>query len=249
MIGNARQEAVPAAQEPEELVEAALHRVGLRSDAQVPLAHHPGHITGGLQVVRERGLLEREVVLRLRLVACRAKTLLVPPGQQSRPGRAAPGTGHVAVREPHAAGGQGVETRRRDVLDALESEIRVAEIVGHDQQDVGLAVCRRCGKRRAAKRDGGKAEACGARSGRERRHGLAPWWVRPWDGHVFTGRGASRRSSRSSATGVRRRARAPGSTGPRSPRRHDPDGTAGAASAGRADRRVGCRLRRSSPGK
>ena len=151
---DARQEVVPTPQEPEELVEAPLHGVELRGNTQVPLAHHPGHIAGGLQVVRERGLLEPEPILEIRFVALRAETLLVPSGQQTRTRRAAPRSGHVPAREPHPAGSQGVETRRRDVRAALESEIRVAEIIGHDQQDVGFAVFRRRRDRRAAHRDG-----------------------------------------------------------------------------------------------
>ena len=237
--GNARPEAVPAPHEAEELVEAPLHRVVLGRNAEVPLAHRAGHVARRLQAVREGGLLEGEGIVGCVFVTMHAKTLLVPPGQQPRARRTAPGPGHVPVREPHPAGREGVEVRRRDVLDALEPEVPVAEVVRDDQQDVGLAVRRRRGSRRAAQRDGRQSEACRVGSGRrEHRHGLAP-----------TGWGASARSSRSSAPGVRRRARAPGRKGPRSRRRPRPGCRAGTESPGRAGHPAECRPHRTPPGR
>ena len=152
--GHARPEVVRAPQEPEELVEPPLQGMELGSGAQVPLADRPGRVARGLQAVRQRRFLKGERFVGRPLVTPHAEPLLIPPGQQARPSRAAPRSGHVPVREPHPAGREGVQVRRRDVLDAVETHIRVAEIVGHDQQDVGPAVFGHRGGCRTAHRDG-----------------------------------------------------------------------------------------------
>ena len=76
-----------------------------------------------------------------------AEAGLIAAGQQPGPAGRAIGGRHVALREPHAVGGEGVEVRRRHGPDSavgdglragpvLEAAFAPAEVVRDDQQDV-----------------------------------------------------------------------------------------------------------------
>jgi len=67
-----------------------------------------------------------------------AETVLVAAGHQPRAGRAAVRPGDVAVTEAHAVLGERIDVRRRDVLAALEADVGVAQVVGQQDDDVGL---------------------------------------------------------------------------------------------------------------
>ena len=60
-----REIAVSAAEEAEELVEAALLRMKLRRAAQVPLADQAGRVAGRLEPIGDRGFRERQADLPL----------------------------------------------------------------------------------------------------------------------------------------------------------------------------------------
>ncbi len=129
--------AVRAAEEAEELVEAALLRVHFRQRAEVPLADQAGGVAGGLEPVGEGRLGQRQALAAagIELVA---EAGLVAAGQQPGARRRAIRPGHVAVGEPHAGGGQRVEVRRGDVLAAVEAHVGIAHVVADDEQDVGF---------------------------------------------------------------------------------------------------------------
>jgi len=65
--------------------------------------------------------------------------LLVAPGQKGCAGRAAHGTVGVIIGELHAGFGQCVDVRRLDLGAAVTADITVPKVVGHYQNDVGLA--------------------------------------------------------------------------------------------------------------
>ena len=75
--------------------------------------------------------------------------VVVHPGEQHRAGRRA-GGGGVEAREPQPRRGQRVQVRGPD-LAAEGPDVGVAQVVGHEDQDVG-AGGRRLGLRRGAGR-------------------------------------------------------------------------------------------------
>ena len=71
--------------------------------------------------------------------------LLIAASHQARAGRAAIRPADVAAGEAHAAFGQRINLRRVNLRVALAAQFAVAEIVGKDDEDVGLALGRlRC---------------------------------------------------------------------------------------------------------
>ena len=124
----------------EELVEAAVERVFPALPAELPLADRPGGVAGGPHHLGQRRLVEVEAIVLDRRVELVAVSLRVAAGHQPGAGRAADRGGHVAGLEAHARGAQGVDVRGLDDLAAVQAEIAVAEIVGEDEDDVGLAL-------------------------------------------------------------------------------------------------------------
>ena len=76
----------------------------------------------------------RGVVIRILLVA---EALLVAAGHERGARGAAERMGDVAAGAKHAAAGEPVEVRRRDVLAAIEAHVGVAMIIGNDQEEIG----------------------------------------------------------------------------------------------------------------
>ena len=123
-----------------EVIEAAVLRpeflVGV---TQVPFADHVGRITGFLQRLGQRPFVGRQAVAvvgedhqRLQAVAHR-----IAAGHQGRAGRGAHGHA-VEVFEPHTLVRELVDVRGLDVAAAI-AEVGIAEVVGHDEDDVGFA--------------------------------------------------------------------------------------------------------------
>ncbi len=134
-----------AAREAKEFVKAALDRIETIGRAQMPLADKARGIAGRLQGIGDGCLGQRQADVvasslgwsaRIEFVA---ETLLIAPGQQSGPGRAAIRARHVTARESRARFGQGVEMGRGNILTPLKTGIGIAQVVGHDHQHVGLA--------------------------------------------------------------------------------------------------------------
>jgi hypothetical protein len=148
-MGLATMEAVPA-------LEAATTGPGVARRGhvrlvlrrEVPLAHRVRHVAVGTEDLGEEAVAAGDATPvagvpdgevgdpghRVRVV--------VAPGEQACPGRRAQ-RGRVEVGEAHAARGQPVEVRRVDIR-PVATELRVADVVEHDHDDVRRASrCRR----------------------------------------------------------------------------------------------------------
>ena len=125
------------------LVESTLHRMaGGNVSAQMPLSNNPGMITGGPQEFRNGFLLSGEAhigILRLVLgVSLEAKPLGIAGGHEPGERRATDGVGNVFVGATHSVPGNGINVRRRNVLASVEAGVRIAQIVAHNHNHVGL---------------------------------------------------------------------------------------------------------------
>ena len=118
---------------------------------QVPLARHVGVVAGLLQQRRDGDDAVREVAFVARLVllvgvgfsehGAEAGGMGVDAGEQHRARGRARGRDEEA-REQQARARERVEVRRAD-LAARDAQVRVAEVVGDDQQDARARVSRR----------------------------------------------------------------------------------------------------------
>jgi hypothetical protein len=132
---------MPAAEQAVILLEAALHRVKLRMRAEMPLANGARGVASLVQELRHRGLAQRQTghgaLGQPRGIVLMSKPMLIPAGEDARASGTAERMRHIAARAADALGSELVEMRRGDVLAPLETHIRVAEIVGDDEEDVG----------------------------------------------------------------------------------------------------------------
>jgi hypothetical protein len=132
---------VAAAEEAEGVGEAARVRMEAGGRAEVPLADGAGGVAGVRQQPGQQRLGDGQSDLgvfgQIGGVGLVAEALLVAAGEKPGAGGAAVGVGHVAVREADAVFGERVDVRRRDVGAAVEADVRVAEVVGDDHDDVG----------------------------------------------------------------------------------------------------------------
>ena len=77
-----------------------------------------------------------------------AKPLLIPPGEESRPGRTAIGTRDITAGAANALLRQGIDVRRSNFLAAVDAEVGIAKIVHQDDENIWPArwlVLGRCG--------------------------------------------------------------------------------------------------------
>ena len=131
---------VRSAKKPQELVEAALHRVVLGIRAKMPLAKQRRAVAGRAQAIRQRPLGQRQA----EPFECRPdvdvelvpETLRVAACQQARAGRTAVRAGDVAVGESDASGGERIDIGRHDVAASVHAKIGVSHVVGDDDEDV-----------------------------------------------------------------------------------------------------------------
>ena len=124
-------------------VEAALDRPGR---THVPLADHPGAVTGLLQELGDGDVVVKQMT-RVSGAAFRrrfgrdeitdAGFVRMQAGEERRARRAA-ARGRIDLLETRPGPGEAVEVRRRD-LAAIATEIRIAEVVGEDDEHVGTA--------------------------------------------------------------------------------------------------------------
>ena len=125
--------------------------------AEMPLPDQPRAVASRAEQFRECPFGEGEPDLDVRRrrragIELVAESLLVAAGEQPGAGRAAVRARHIARRAAHARGGESVEPRRGDVTPSLEARVGVAEIVGHDDENVGPP--RRPGRQGRGERDG-----------------------------------------------------------------------------------------------
>ena len=62
----------------------------------------------------------------------------VKAGHEHAARRGADGRAGIGIGESHAVGGQAIEIRRFDLLLAVAAEVAVAEVIGQDEDDIGL---------------------------------------------------------------------------------------------------------------
>ena len=92
-------------------------------------------------MIRDRplaGWQSRPRVRRRGPIGLEPEAVLIPPSDQSGAGRTTLRCADVARREPHAVRRDGVNLRRDDLPRSLAAEIGIPEIVGKDDDDVGL---------------------------------------------------------------------------------------------------------------
>ncbi len=140
-VGSGIRIGMASVRETEELVETPFHRVVLRRKTEVPLANETGHVTRLFQPIRDCLLAQRHAHVRLFLrrragVVPMAEALLIPAGHQPRARRTAHRARHVAVRETHPTRRNGVDVRCRNVLTASRAQVRVAQVVRENDNDV-----------------------------------------------------------------------------------------------------------------
>ena len=107
--------------------------------SHMPLTRHEGPVACRFQHLRDRCCIFREPAPVSRLSQIRdhvpdSYLVRVLPRENARPRRTAPGGG-IELRKAYSAGSQLVQVRRVD-LSAKAAKVAIAQIIGHDQQDV-----------------------------------------------------------------------------------------------------------------
>ena len=120
-------------------IESALHRqVGTLKMAEMPLPADVCGVTGFLQRLRQRALVQRQAVLRPRAdhADLQAMPDRIPPRHQGRASGRADGQ-HIKLLQLRPALRELVEMRRLDFI-TMPTHIRPAKVIGEDVDDVGL---------------------------------------------------------------------------------------------------------------
>ena len=121
----------------EELVESALTRTELRRVAQMPLAHYSAHVACSPERLGQQGFAQRQALPRAKLrIVGMAEPVLIPTREQTRARRAAVRVTYVAIGETDPGCGQPINVWRGKVLEPLEPDIRVAEVIGKNHDDI-----------------------------------------------------------------------------------------------------------------
>ena len=125
------------------MLEAAVHGAG---HAHVPLTHHPGAVAPRSEELGERLVASKEVP-RVRLTGIRrwlradeitnARLVRMEASQQRRARRTTP-RGVIRFFETHPARSQAIDVGRRDFT-AVATEVRIAEVIDEDDEDVRRA--------------------------------------------------------------------------------------------------------------
>ena len=144
LVGLAAVEPVPPVEAPAERpARARAGHVDFVFGCEVPLADRVRRVAVGAQDLGKEAVLAGDdapvagVTGREVGDAAHAVAVMVAPGEQARASRRAE-RGGVEIGEPHAVRREPVDRRRRDV-GAVTADLRVADIVEDDEQDVGRA--------------------------------------------------------------------------------------------------------------
>ena len=130
-----------AADEASELFETVQRRLEPRQVTEVPLAEHGGRVAELPEALGDRVGLGIDTLVVERAVGVGEQDggnpgpVLVAPGDQPGASRRADRAAGVEVGQHHAGGGQPVEVRRLDPA-GVRADVAVAEVVGHDEDDV-----------------------------------------------------------------------------------------------------------------
>ena len=110
--------------------------------ADVPLANHTGGVALGLQLLRQylHDILGREA--EVMAVIGTTEPTLMHPGQQPCTRRPTLRRGHVASGKTHTGCRQTIKIRGSKILHPLATQVVIAKVIGHNQQDVWP--CRVC---------------------------------------------------------------------------------------------------------
>ena len=142
----------------EEFVEALIcgDSVGLAGEAEAPLAEEAGGVAG---LVKNFGdgdvVLEQAFAVTLVGVAADAGVAGVEPLHEAGPRRRADRVAGVGVGEAHALAGEAVDVRSEDLFLAVAAKVAPAEIIGEDEDDVGLGALGQSWIRRKCRHNGG----------------------------------------------------------------------------------------------
>ena len=109
-----------------------------------------GGVTGFFQVLRERDFFQRQFLAELGAIELLAGHILpawqpigeMEPGRplaghDAGPRRRADRAGSIGLREPHSVGSEAVDVRRFVIRAAVAAQVRPAEVVHQDENDVG----------------------------------------------------------------------------------------------------------------
>ena len=142
-------------------VVAVIARLRLREiveqAVEMPLAAMAGRVARALEQSRQRDLARAQVRdTALGDPGVDAVSKRRAPREQRRARRTADGAGGVTLRQPHALLRERVEVRRLDDRMAVAREVAVAEVVGEEEDEVGLRGERKTGKEE--RRENGEGE-------------------------------------------------------------------------------------------
>ncbi len=126
-----------------EIVVAALERAEIGQCAQMPFADQYGLIAGPLQDRRQGRMTRRKADLSWRTGAQRLfqtdrQPVLVTPGDQRHARRGANRGIGIRLAEAHALGRNAIDIGRAEIPTTVARHVRIAEIVGENEQDVGF---------------------------------------------------------------------------------------------------------------
>ena len=143
--------AVVRIRQAKERIKAVLRRQIIRQVAQVPFADGAGRIAFGLQGPGNRDLVRRQPAGIVRIEHMPARTAGhaaangQPPGQQRRPAGRAERGARIEIGEAQPLGGHPVEVGRANARMTVAAQVAIAQVVGHDDDDVGSLSRRRGG--------------------------------------------------------------------------------------------------------
>src|SRR5579871_3783015 len=108
----------------------------------MPLPHHPGAVSRGLESLGKRRFRLHEAklvrsILHWARIEFMTKPLLIASGQQTGPSRTANRTGDVTRRESDAVIRDRVDLWRGNLLPAITAELSISQIVRHNNDNVG----------------------------------------------------------------------------------------------------------------
>jgi hypothetical protein len=129
---------VPSGQEPEELVEPPPHRVEPLLHSQMPFPERGGAIACCFQPIGDCRFAEGKSDLSLARfeIELVPKPLLIAARQEASTRRAAVRTADIGIRESDTLAGQPIDVRSGNITGSVHADVRVAHVIGHDQEDV-----------------------------------------------------------------------------------------------------------------
>ena len=146
----------------EKPVEPLMHRVALRAGkAESPFAESAGAVAVAAEQLGDRLLRlgDGPLAFRFHFTVVPDKGVAgVLAGHEHAARRRADGVAAVVAREAHALRGQAVEVGCLDFFLPVAAQLRVAQVVGEDEDDVRLGRLGLCGLGQAQQNDRGQGQ-------------------------------------------------------------------------------------------